>query len=94
MKSCIMIICSLFIISIGYAQNTEPETHAFSYQIADSVSINITPSADSSWFKQTRPLLGWHWSAGKLMTKNLLMTQGHCYNPDVWAPFGRFCLLS
>lgn len=69
MKNCI--ITMMLIVTNLLAQNYEPGHRKFKWGAGDSTYI----SADSLYFRQDKPILGWHWGGSYKISKSLLVNQ-------------------
>jgi hypothetical protein len=65
MKTIIMII--MLISTPLFTQNFEPTQRKFKWGTGDSTFI----SADSTYFRQDKPILGWHWGGSFKLSKSL-----------------------
>jgi hypothetical protein len=69
----ILLVVFIFSGLLLYSQDFEPTQIPFSF----GTNNNYYLSGDSSYFKQTKFLLGWAWGYGKTMSKNMLDNQTH-----------------
>ncbi|MBX3044385.1 MAG: hypothetical protein KIT33_13250 [Candidatus Kapabacteria bacterium] len=68
------IIILLLSVTSLLTQNFEPSQKLFKWGLTgDSVYI----SSDLEYFRQSKPILGWHWAMGKKMTESLGFNQSH-----------------
>jgi hypothetical protein len=81
MKTIIMII--MLISTPLFTQNFEPTQKKFKWgSSVDSIYI----SADSTYFRQTKPIIGWHWGGSYKLSKSLLTNQNDAFRH--WEKWG------
>ena len=70
MKKIFLILLFINLSSLS-SQTVEPVQHKFNF-LGNS---NYLLSSDSSYFKQDKFMIGWHWGSGKKISKSLLINQ-------------------
>jgi len=70
MKNTILILFAILTVSVA-AQDFEPTQHPFTFKGINPYYL----SADSSYFKQTNMIIGWHWGGPRKISDALFVNQ-------------------